>query len=153
MEIEIQSIPIAIRSQYHARLRAAKADLQKYKKLLADSRSQFVRTDLFSSKANPNGAYASSDDPYASSGDRARLLAGTTVLEQGTKRLQQSQQLALETEMQGAEILTNLVSQREQIENSRDTVCTAVVSLISVLEMFCISYDARISLLTVPRAR
>jgi len=154
MEIEIQSIPISIRSQYHARLRAAKADLQKYKKLLVDSRSQFVRADLLSTKANPHGAYASSDDPYAPTGDRTRLLAGTAVLEQGTKRLQQSQQLALETEMQGAEILTNLTSQREQIENSRDTVCITVVFLImSVSEISCISYDARNSPLTVLRAR
>lgn len=122
MEIEIQSIPISSRSQYHVRLRAAKADVQKYKKLLAKSRSQSVRADLLSSKANPNNTYALSDDPYAASGDRSRLLAGTTVLEQGTKRLQQSQQIALETEMQGAEILTNLRTQREQIENSRDTV-------------------------------
>jgi len=129
MEIEIQSIPSSIRSQYHTRLRSAKADLQKYKKLLADSRTQLARADLLTSKANPNGGFSSSDDPYAASTDRTRLLAGATILEQGTKRLQQSQQLALETESQGAEILVNLRSQREQIENSRDTLQRADLAI------------------------
>lgn len=122
MEIEVQSIPSSIRPQYLARLRSAKADLQKFKKLLTDSRANLARADLLSSKKNPNGVYSSSDDPYHPSDDRTRLLAGTVTLENGTKRLQQSQQLALETESQGAEILVNLRSQREQIENSRDTV-------------------------------
>jgi len=128
MEIEIQSIPSAIRSQYHTRLRSAKADLQKFKKLLTDSRTQLARADLFSSKANPNGGFSSSDDPYASN-DRTMLLGGTAILEQGTKRLQQSQQLALETETQGAEILLSLRSQREQIENSRDTLQRADLAI------------------------
>ncbi|CAA7259658.1 unnamed protein product [Cyclocybe aegerita] len=119
MEIEIQGIPQSVRAQYHTRLRAAKADLSRYKKLLADSRAQLARADLLSSS---NNAYSSSDDPYNSSSDRTRLLAGTNALEQGTKRLQQSQQLALETENQGADILMNLRTQREQIENSRNTL-------------------------------
>ncbi|KAJ3511499.1 hypothetical protein NLJ89_g4061 [Agrocybe chaxingu] len=119
MEIEIQGIPQSVRAQYHARLRTCKADLSQYKKLLADSRAQLARADLLSSS---NNAYSSSDDPYSSSSDRTRLLAGTNALEQGTKRLQQSQQLALETENQGADILMNLRTQREQIENSRNTL-------------------------------
>src|SRR5882757_10587102 len=105
MEIEFQSIPSAIRPQYHARLRSAKTNLQMYKKVLVDSRTQLARTDLFSSNSNSNGGFSSSDEPYAASNDRTRLLAGTAVLEQGTKRLQQSQQLAIETEAHGAEIL------------------------------------------------
>ena len=122
MEIEIQGVPQSVRAQHHTRLRSAKADLSKYKKLLAESRSQLARSALLSSsKLNENGAYGSSDDPYGSS-DRTRLLAGTMVLEDGTRRLQQSQQIALETESQGADILSNLRIQREQIENSRNTV-------------------------------
>ena len=44
------------------------------------------------------------------------------MLEDGTRRLQESQRIALETEEQGADILRNLVGQREQIENARNTV-------------------------------
>jgi len=122
MEIEIQGIPQSVRPGYHTRLRSAKGDLTKFKKLLADSRSQLARADLLASNNGVN-AYASSDDPYGASSDRTRLLQGTSILEQGTKRLQQSQQMALETENQGADILLNLRTQREQIENSRNTVC------------------------------
>jgi vesicle transport through interaction with t-SNAREs protein 1 len=126
MEIEVQGVPQNVRASYHVRLRSAKSDLQALKKLLADSRAQLARADLLASN-NPN-AY-SSDEPYGPSSDRARLLANTTILEDGTKRLQQSFQMALETESQGAEILTNLVSQREQIENSRNTLQRADLAI------------------------
>ncbi|KAF8913797.1 vesicle transport v-snare protein vti1 [Gymnopilus junonius] len=127
MEIEIQGVPQSVRAQYHLRLRAAKDDLSKHKKLLADSRSQLARVDLLSS--SNAGPYVSSDDPYAPSSDRTRLLAGTSLLEDGTKRLQQSQQIAVETENQGAEILMNLRTQREQIENSRITLQSADLAI------------------------
>ncbi|KAE9410353.1 vesicle transport v-snare protein vti1 [Gymnopus androsaceus JB14] len=118
MDIEMQGIPQSIRSQYQARLRTAKADLSRYKKMFKDLSSQLARSSLLASSTRPG---YSSDDPYGTS-DRARLLAGTTILEDGTKRLQESQRLALETEEQGTDILMNLRIQREQIENSRNTL-------------------------------
>jgi len=118
MDIEMQGIPQSIRSQYQARLRTAKADLSRYKKMFKDLSSQLARSSLLASSTRPG---YSSDDPYGTS-DRARLLAGTTILEDGTKRLQESQRLALETEEQGTDILMNLRVQREQIENSRNTL-------------------------------
>jgi len=128
MEIEIQGVPQSVRPQYHTRLRSAKADLSKYKKLLAESRSQFARSALLSStKQSGNSDYSSSDDPYGSS-DRTRLL-GTMLLEDGTRRLQESQRIALETENQGADILSNLRIQREQIENSRNTLQQADLAI------------------------
>jgi vesicle transport through interaction with t-SNAREs protein 1 len=45
------------------------------------------------------------------------------MLEEGSKRLNESQRIALDTESQGNDILLNLRTQREQIENSRSTVC------------------------------
>ncbi|PPQ77355.1 hypothetical protein CVT25_010937 [Psilocybe cyanescens] len=128
MEIEIQGIPQSVRAQYQSRLRSAKAELSKHKKLLVDSRAQLARMDLLSSSTNPGG-YPSSDDPYGPSSDRTRLLAGTSLLEEGTKRLQQSQQIAIETENQGADILMNLRTQREQIENSRNTLQRADLAI------------------------
>ncbi|GLB33695.1 putative vesicle transport v-SNARE protein N-terminus [Lyophyllum shimeji] len=126
MEIEIQGIPQSIRAEYLARLRTAKADLARYKKLLKEQRAQVARSDLLSSSSPP---YTSSDDPYGTNNDRARLLAGTTRLEDGSKRLQESQRIALETENQGAEILMNLRTQREQIENARTTLHAADSSI------------------------
>jgi vesicle transport through interaction with t-SNAREs protein 1 len=119
MEIEIQGIPQSIRPQYQSRIRSSKADLARYKKLSRDMHAQASRADLFSTRGG--GAPATSDEPYGSS-DRARLLAGTSLLEDGSKRLQESQRIALETEEQGADILRSLIGQREQIENARNTV-------------------------------
>jgi vesicle transport through interaction with t-SNAREs 1 len=118
MEIEILAIPQSIKPQYQTRIRSSKADLAHYKKLSREMHAQASRADLFS---RAGGAPATSDEPYGSS-DRARLLAGTTILEDGSRRLQESQRIALETEEQGADILRSLVGQREQIENARNTV-------------------------------
>ncbi|KAK0490995.1 vesicle transport v-snare protein vti1 [Armillaria novae-zelandiae] len=123
MDIEIQGIPQSIRAQYHTRMRDAKAELARYKKLLKERNA---RTALLSSASGP--AFASSDEPYGVS-DRTRLLAGTALLDDGTKRLQDSHRIALETEEQGADILMNLRTQREQIENSRDVLQRADSSI------------------------
>lgn len=126
LDIEIQSIPQSVRPHYHTRLREAKAQLARSKKALTDARTSVLRADLMSTKS---GQYTSSDDPYASSSDRTRLLNGTELLENGTKRLMDSQRMALETENHGADILTNLRQQREQIENSRDTLQKADLAI------------------------
>jgi vesicle transport through interaction with t-SNAREs protein 1 len=120
MEIEIQAVPQSIRPQYETRLRSAKGDLALYKKRCRERHTQLSRSDLFGPVDQE--ALSSSDNPYTSTSDRTRLLAGTQLLEDGTKRLKDSQRIALETEGQGADILLNLRTQREQIENSRDTV-------------------------------
>jgi len=120
MEIELQGMPQSIKPQYQARIKSAKADLTRFKKLSKELHTQLTRSDLLGGVVGPSSA----DDPYGTS-DRTRLLAGTALLEDGTRRLQDSQRIALETEEQGADILTNLRRQREQIENSRDTVSPA----------------------------
>ncbi|KAI6034245.1 snare region anchored in the vesicle membrane C-terminus-domain-containing protein [Pisolithus microcarpus] len=110
MEIEIQGIPQSIKPQYQTHLH-----------------SQFSRTELLASPGR--AGTPTSDEPYGSTSDRTRLLAGTATLEDGTRRLQDSHRIALETEDQGAEILVNLRAQREQIENARDTLHTADTSI------------------------
>ena len=121
MEIEIQGIPQSVRSQFSGRLKAAKTELSRFKKLSKDLHSQLARADLMHS----NNDSFNSDDPYGTASDRTRLLAGTQVLEDGSRRLQDSQRIALETESQGAEILMNLRQQRETIENSANMLHTA----------------------------
>lgn len=120
MEIDIQGIPQSLRPMYQTRLRTAKADLSRFKKVSKDLHTQFSRADLLASPGR--AGTPTSDEPYGATSDRTRLLAGISTLEDGTKRLQESQRIALETEDQGAEILMNLRVQREQIENTRDTV-------------------------------
>jgi len=128
MEIELQGMPQSIKPQYQARIKSAKADLTRFKKLSKDLHSQLTRSDLLGGVGGRPIGPSSADDPYGSS-DRNRLLAGTSLLEDGTRRLQESQRIALETEEQGSDILSNLRRQREQIENSRDTLHTADTSI------------------------
>jgi len=121
MEIELQGMPQSIKPQYQARIKSAKADLTRFKKLSKDLHAQLSRSDLMGGVGGRPIGPSSADDPYGTS-DRTRLLAGTSLLEDGTKRLQDSQRIALETEEHGSDILSNLRRQREQIENTRDTV-------------------------------
>ncbi|CAL1697411.1 unnamed protein product [Somion occarium] len=127
MEIEIQGIPQSLRPSYQSRIRSAKADLQRYKKQSKDLHAQAARSDLLSRPGM--GGLPSSDDPYGPSSDRTRLLAGTALLEDGSRRLMDSQRVALETEEQGADILRSLRGQREQIQNARDTLSRADTSI------------------------
>ncbi|KAH9939085.1 vesicle transport v-snare protein vti1 [Epithele typhae] len=127
MEIEIQGIPQSLRPSYQTRIKASKADLQRYKKLSKEAHTQLSRSELLT---RPGMASPSSDEPYGgSASDRTRLLQGTTLLEDGSRRLQESQRIALETEEQGAGILRSLRGQREQIQNSRDTLNRADTSI------------------------
>ncbi|KAL4244229.1 VTI1 family protein [Abortiporus biennis] len=129
MEIEIQGIPQSLKASFQSRLKSSKNDLTRYKKLSKDVHSQIARTDLLSRASPSGGATFSSDEPYGPNGDRQRLLAGTTILEDGSRRLLDSQRIALETEEQGADILRSLRGQREQIENARDTLQRADTSI------------------------
>ncbi|KAJ3566263.1 hypothetical protein NP233_g7108 [Leucocoprinus birnbaumii] len=124
LEIEIQGIPTSIRGQYTNRLKQTKAELSKYRKISKDSHTQAARTDLLGANRSRSSAGAS-DDPYGERNDRTRLLAGTETLEDGTRRLNDSTRIALETETYGADILRGLRGQREQIENARDTLRSA----------------------------
>ncbi|KAH9947346.1 vesicle transport v-snare protein vti1 [Amylocystis lapponica] len=129
MEIEIQGIPQSLRPSYQKRIRTSKDDLQRYKKLSKDLHAQFARSDLLGTTARPGMGDPMSDDPYGPTSDRTRLLAGTTLLEDGSRRLQESQRIALETEEQGTDILRSLRGQREQIQNARDTLSRADTSI------------------------
>jgi len=126
MELELQGVPQSKRPVYQSKLRDAKNELSRFKKLAKEARSQAARLDLLSSSQDHPSL---SDDPYASTSDRTGLLAGTALLEDGSRRLQDSYRIALETENQGADILMNLRSQREQIEHTRNTLQTADVSI------------------------
>ncbi|KAL1943456.1 hypothetical protein VTO73DRAFT_4531 [Trametes versicolor] len=126
MEIEIQGIPQSLRPSYQTRIKASKADLQRFKKLSKEQHAQLSRAELLS---RPGLAGSTSDEPYGATSDRTRLLAGTALLEDGSRRLQDSQRIALETEEQGADILRSLRGQREQIQNARDTLQRADTSI------------------------
>ena len=106
--------------KYHHPLPSKDSDRQR------EVRQEAQRNDLLSGPGMPNPDDPYTDDPSAFS-SRTRLLAGTERLEDGSRRLDNAQRIALETEDVGADILRNLRGQREQIEHTRDTVrCSAL---------------------------
>ncbi|WFD42320.1 t-SNARE VTI1 [Malassezia psittaci] len=118
MEIEIQSFPQSVRDRYTSQLGSSKHGLEALRRRLRAAQRpggdhNGLPVDHYTDQGNPAGANTS---------QRQRLLQGTSVLEQGTERLNASTRLAMETEDIGANILQDLRSQREQIEHSRDTV-------------------------------
>ncbi|PWZ01274.1 V-snare-domain-containing protein [Testicularia cyperi] len=130
MDIEVQGFPQSVRSRYAVQIRGFKQEIEKLNKE--------VRSSLSSGKGGAGfttGGYTDDDRDLESGGagdsaaQRQRLLQGTTMLEDGTRRLEESNRLALETEDLGADILRDLRSQREQIENSRDTLRQADQSI------------------------
>lgn len=117
MEVEIQGMPQSIRPQYTGRVKTCKAELSRWRGVARDVQQATHRDALL-------GGSAALDDPYgnfdnSATSDRTRLLAGTQSLADSTKRLQDSQRVALETEELGGDILRSLRVQREQIEHSR----------------------------------
>ncbi|CAO1620491.1 unnamed protein product [Sympodiomycopsis kandeliae] len=120
MDIEIKSFPQSVRNKYQL-------SMKKYTDQL-HSISQRV-----SQHSNKGGGGYDAANPFQD-GDvesqqqdsnydqRQRLLKGTNTLQDGTRRLEESNRIALETEDLGADILRDLRGQREQIEHSRDTL-------------------------------
>ena len=122
MEIEIQGMPQSIKPSYAARIKAAKGELTRFKKRARELHAQGARAELLLSASDVGGSPFRDLPDDGPSNDRTRLLAGTALLEDGSRRLQDSHRVALETEEQGADILRSLRGQREQIQNARDTV-------------------------------
>jgi vesicle transport through interaction with t-SNAREs 1 len=116
MQIELEGIPKSMKASYQARLKSVQRDLARCKKQHKELNSQVSRTALL----GRTGQHVFSSDESTS--DRTRLLAGTEMLSDGTRRLQETHRIALEAEEQGADVLRNLRGQREQIENAQNTV-------------------------------
>nr|CDI56883.1 related to VTI1-v-SNARE: involved in Golgi retrograde protein traffic [Melanopsichium pennsylvanicum 4] len=128
MDIEVQGFPQSVRSRYAVQIRGFKQEVQS---LTKDVRAGFSAAG--GARIGFDATYADEDADLEAAGpnaaNRQRLLQGTASLEDGTRRLEESNRLALETEDLGADILRDLRSQREQIENSRDTLRQADQSI------------------------
>ncbi|XP_031438804.1 vesicle transport through interaction with t-SNAREs homolog 1A isoform X4 [Clupea harengus] len=111
MDLEVREIPAQSRAMYSTRLRSYKQEMDKLEKDFKRSRiaySDEVRTDLLG------------EDGASSESQRAHLLDNTEMLERSSRRLAAGYQIAVETEQVGQEILSNLNSDREKIQRSRD---------------------------------
>ncbi|VVT45186.1 uncharacterized protein SAPINGB_P000666 [Magnusiomyces paraingens] len=124
LAVEIQNIPSAARGPYNGRLRDYRASLDKAKRDVKRAGEESARVELFGSRALNSGIPGASSDDIALD-QRQQLLQGTASLERSSQRLRDSQRLANETEQIGANILSDLRGQREQISNARNTLMEA----------------------------
>lgn len=76
-----------------------------------------ARNELFGDRSTADGDIALDQ--------RQQLLSGQDSLDRSSQRIRDSQRVANETESIGANILTDLRGQREQITNSRNTLLEA----------------------------
>ncbi|KAG8990837.1 hypothetical protein FRB93_003008 [Tulasnella sp. JGI-2019a] len=129
MEVEIQGMPQSIKTKYQLRVKSSKAELTKWKKQAKDMHLANSRSELLSSRSNP----VAFDDPYADgdgvNSQRTRLLQGTQSLADSTRRLEDSQRIAIETEGVGADILRTLRQQRGTIEHAVEQLGQADTSI------------------------
>lgn len=119
MGIEVNSFPASLKSQYSAKLRGFRAELDSFQSQLRTS-SQQARGGIRAPALEDD--LESGRSSYDTQAQRQRLLQGSATLDEGSQRLEDSHRLALETEDLGADILRDLRVQREQIEHSRDTL-------------------------------
>lgn len=118
MDMELKGLPSAVRAKLSPRYNNFKTDLAKLKKDLARvSSTNRDRDELF--------AGGTSDYDSASMDQRQRLLAANARMEKSTQTLEQARSLAEQTVDVGANTLSTLQGQREQILRTRDLVSVA----------------------------
>ncbi|KAG5370249.1 t-SNARE VTI1 [Yarrowia sp. C11] len=118
LSVEIQNIPSSSRAPLSANLRQYRQSIQSAKKQLANVEQAGARNELF-------GDRSAGGDGDIALDQRQQLLSGQESLDRSSQRIRDSQRLANETESIGANILTDLRGQREQIQNSRNTLLEA----------------------------
>lgn len=126
MELEARSLSGASRQQLVAQAKDYKAGIATLKNKLrsahTSSRAQEAARDELLRGADP--ALRMEADSQ-----RSRLMATTERLNRGTDKLKAATQIALETEVVGQSILTDLESQRQTIQHARGTLAGASAGL------------------------
>jgi vesicle transport through interaction with t-SNAREs protein 1 len=112
LSIEVQNIQSGSRATYNAKIRSYRTDVDSLKKQLEKLMDEDDRSKLFGNSQNPNS-------------QRSQLLHSNAALERTSERLRDSSRIANETEQVGANIMLDLRSQREQLNNSRQTLFEA----------------------------
>ncbi|KAI9325432.1 hypothetical protein DFJ73DRAFT_869714 [Zopfochytrium polystomum] len=119
MEAEIAPLPRSQQTALASHVRSCKEDVRRARKELEKATVANERLLLLSS---PAGRGRDGDLEAATQDQRTRLLFGTERLQNSSRRLEDMQRLALETETVGVGTLNELNNQREQIVRTRETL-------------------------------
>ncbi|CEP22124.1 t-SNARE VTI1 AltName: Full=Qb-SNARE VTI1; AltName: Full=Vesicle transport v-SNARE protein VTI1; AltName: Full=VPS10-interacting protein 1 [Cyberlindnera jadinii] len=113
LAIEVQNVQSGARSAYNAKIRSYRSDVDKLKKGLKKLQDDEDRRQLLGS------------NNYSKDQQRSQLLQSNAALERTSERLRESSRIAAETEQIGSNIMLDLRGQREQLQNSRQTLFEA----------------------------
>lgn len=122
MEQEARLAPIQFRGDMLTKVRQYREDTAKLQAQLRGFVE--VKTPSFSDSFNTRSQTDGSDWPEVTEEERLRrqVLEGTNILERTSQSIQRSQQVAVETEAVGGEIISDLGVQREQLERTRGRI-------------------------------
>lgn len=113
MDLEVKAVPPASRQKYQIRLKSYVAELalldKELRARITPRDESIMREELF-------------DGDYVNDDQKQRLLDNTERLERSSRQLEGGYRMAVEAEQMGAQILTDLSSQRETIKKSKSRV-------------------------------
>ncbi|KAF2116473.1 vesicle transport v-snare protein [Lophiotrema nucula] len=115
MRLEKSNVPAPSKNKINQRLRNFESDIDSSKRKLKTLGSD--RKALFGNRYTDD---PEADDPHYA--QRQQLLSTTDRAERSSARIKNAQRMALETEQVGANTLSDLHRQGEQIRHTRDTL-------------------------------
>jgi len=116
MEVEVRKAPQPYRNQLTVKVRKCRDDLNKLQTKLRQinaTSSTFMRQELFASEG-------SNQPTNLVAGQRSRLHQTNSILERTSGSIARSQQVAVETEQIGNEIITEMGDQRDSLLRTRE---------------------------------
>lgn len=116
MEFELASTPSG-KSRFGIRLKNCKTDYKNLRMKFHEEASKSTERDELLGSSDKNSTRIAEDQDQ-----RSRILAGTSRLNDASRRLEESHRVALETEQIGVSTLETLRNQRQQIMNAGDTL-------------------------------
>ncbi|CCE64408.1 hypothetical protein TPHA_0H02040 [Tetrapisispora phaffii CBS 4417] len=130
MDIEINNTITGSNSQDRARLKSKLRDYQKFivndvKQPLQKLMDERDRDMLFGGNGNENNLENNGSLQYMDDEQRQQLLKNHATLTKSGDRLTEATRIATETENIGSQIMRDLRSQRETLENARQTLFQA----------------------------
>merc|ERR1712112_186502 len=112
METEARSAPLQYRAEMLASVRQFQGQLRNKQAIF--TKKSFSNKDVFSNQTEESGSGVGNEDL------RNQVLAGSRVLERTADSLFRTQQIAVETEAVGGEIIGDLGTQRDALERARN---------------------------------
>jgi vesicle transport through interaction with t-SNAREs protein 1 len=116
MNLESRNLPASQKNKIQSQIRGFKAELQQIKNNLKNNAALITveRQELFGG--------ITEDLEISSYDQRERLLKSSDKLDKTSDRIHEANKLALESETIGKDVLVTLSGQRQQIENSKDSL-------------------------------